>query len=241
MKKIFVFCIMLLTGCSTVYFDYSRYNGLVEKIKETGNKNYFKNKTVYVANDKDVPLYLQQAIYQGLSTYGMIPFNNRFAESPDYILTYSYIPNVYQGYRNVPIWGRSGINSIDTKINGYMAPGINYGSYNYAGYATSTVNYDYGIVGYQTIPTVTYDTVLWIRLYSNSSKEVYYAPVLEVNRNVGLYSMVQFLSAANSLATQQVSVETDLDCYVDDVQKRYICQEPRGVLGNLYQSVISIF
>lgn len=241
MKKIFVFFIMLITGCSTVYFDYSRYNGLVEKVKETKNKNYFKNKMVYIADNGNTPLYLRQIIYRGLSAYGIIPFDNRIKEHPDYILTYFYTPNTYQEYRNVPVWGESGIRSIDTKFNGYMEPGINYGSYNYNGYATSAINYNYGIVGYQTVPYITYNTTLYIQLYSNSTKEIYYAAQLKVNRNVDLYNMAQFLSAANSLGTQRISVKTDLDCYIDDIEKKYICQEPQGALGNLYQNIVSIF
>lgn len=71
----------------------------------------------------------------------------------------------WQTQKTVPVWGRTGINSINTNSYGMANTNmygtasmygntavLNANSYtNYSGYSNTTVNYDYGVTGFQNV------------------------------------------------------------------------------------------
>lgn len=78
-----------------------------------------------------------------------------------YVANYGVISEAYQTTTAVPVFGKTGINSINTYSNGFLN-GNSFGTYgygmydgsytaNYFGNTQTTVNYDYGVTGYSQV------------------------------------------------------------------------------------------
>lgn len=225
-----VFIVLLVCSCSTKYYTYSSNNFLISEAPDR-----FKGKTIdFWGYNKDEPAF-NNALFASFSKFGFKKFIKKKGKKPDFLGVYQYKVNAYQGYRTVPVWGQTGINSIDTSTYGNISRGIGYGSYDYRGYSTSTVNYDYGITGYQTVPYVSYDTSLEFLIMEYKSKEVVYQSDLFIDDAVGLWDMSLYLAKAiENYGLNRERVYISLDCYYDEYNDKIVCEEPVGILARIF-------
>lgn len=229
LKKTYVTILTLLcTACSTKYFDYVMYNQL--------STSQLKNKTIKVIGSDEIE---EEEITKYFTEYGLKLIKNKNKKT-DYVAIAQYNIIPHYGYRNIPMYGKTGISSINTNTYGTLSRGLNYGSYDYSGYSTSTVNYDYGITGWQTIPYVEYETIFTysIKKYTTLKKMEKESPLytasLSINDRIHKWDMYLYLSTA----IRQYGIEKDrvlqtLDCYYSEYKDKITCEEPRGIISNI--------
>ncbi|MBR1604652.1 MAG: hypothetical protein IJ660_00920 [Alphaproteobacteria bacterium] len=170
----------------------------------------------------------------------------------DYIATIDIVKNVYQTSQTIPIYGKTGINSINTTSNGQAYTNIsgdynsnknyNYGGYtktgsfngyantNYYGNSTTKINYDYGITGYQNRIVNNFLSCVYvsIRKFDYTTKFNNLPVVHESRICVDDYSNDdEFISYIQDIYNQNVlSIDTSLD---------YTCQH-NGLTGSCQQN-----
>lgn len=230
-KIIYIFFIMFFVcSCSTKYYTYSANNFIINE-----SQDKFKGKTIdFWGYNKNEPSF-NDSLFAIFSKFGFKRFVKKQGKWPDYLGAYRYKVNVYQGYKNVPVWGQTGINSINTDTYGSIYPGLNRGSYNYTGYSTSRVNYDYGITGYQTVPYTSYDTSLELFIFEPKSKDLIYRADMYINDAVDLWDMSAYLSQAISkYGLDKERVLMNLDCYYDEYNDKIVCEEPVGFFARIF-------
>lgn len=220
------------SACTTKYYSYHMWNSF-----ESSKERDLKNKTIkFVGND----VAIGNKFIESLSVYGLKKFDEKKKKNPDFIATTVYDVSSVQGYRNVPMYGPTGINSINTNSYGTFSRGINYGSYDYSGYSHSMVNYNYGITGYQVVPYVSYTTHIMFNVRKYEPKKNFeqmrscYFSTLYVSDIVHKYDMLNYLLVSTeNFGFMKEREYISLDCYYDEYRDKYICQEPRGIITNI--------
>lgn len=229
MKKIIIISTLLCASCANNYYDYQLWSYL--------NTEDLKKKTIkYEGDDKIFAEYMIAL----LDEYGLKYIGNNTKKRADYIATTEYMADSTSGYRNIPIYGQTGINSINTNSYGTFTRGINYGSYDYNGWSTSTVNYDYGITGWQTLPYTTYATraTFIIKKYDPKEKiedmKTEYKSTIFINSSVSRPTIMSYLAkATQTFGKPQEYRYLVVDCYYDEYRNITACEEPQGFFTNI--------
>lgn len=227
-----VFIVLFVSSCTTKYYTYSSNNYTLSEVP-----NKFKGKTIdFWGYDKNDPA-VNRALSRMFSKFGFKEFVKKKGAKPDFLGVYRYRVNTYGGYNNVPVWGQTGIRSVNTNTYGNISRGINYGSYDYTGYSTSAVNYDYGITGYQTVPYISYNTSLELLVfeYRKNKESVIYQADMFIDDAVSLWKMASYLLiATEDYGFNKERVYMHLDCYKDEYKGQFVCEKPVGVLARMF-------
>ena len=168
------------------------------------------------------------------------------------ILLLSFIKIIIQ-FIVYDIYARTGINSITTNYNSNTYGILN--SYNNASYyngttygtATSTVNYDYGVVGYNNVPYQIQDknmTFMIVRMNKQTKKlsgDIVYRSSLDLKvRNeygCDLENDLKNLSVSDKKFSNKIN-KTSVNCYKDSNGKR-ICNPDNGIFSNLWNRIFN--
>ncbi len=173
-KKLNLFLVFMLCGCQTPYYHYiSRNTG--ESI--TGKSVVVLEKGGSVTNSRLANLLKNTLSNYNAKTITMTEATEKIANNKlkkvDYVATIDIQKDHWQTQKTVPIWGKTGISSINTTTTGNSRTNL-YGSHNsttsynpygfntygtFDAYAntnsysnsTTNINYDYGITGYQNV------------------------------------------------------------------------------------------
>lgn len=170
-KKYFFLMVLLLSACSTPIYYYSSSN-TGENL--SGKKVFILDVGDNVTNSK-MENMLSEILSQNNIKAQMLSdvVNKKPKPKPDYVASAWIKKMSYQQARTVPVWGKTGISSINTTsygntsgnlygnydyttkygYNNAYTTGNLYGNYNTNSYTNTntTVNYDYGITGYQNV------------------------------------------------------------------------------------------
>lgn len=221
---------MFLCSCTTTY-SYSSIN----KFGDFDSKK-FQGKTICFqgvgVNDNG----FNAALIDAFSQYGLKEYKKKGKNVPDFVGRYYYSLDSVQGYNVVPVYGRTGISSVNTNTYGTISPSINWGSYNYSAYSRSTVNYDYGVTGYKTVPYLEHSSNIVLSIKENSeSAPVYYQASLFVRDVVHSWDMMGYLlTAMKDFSFNQRQVDMQLDCYYSEYDDKVFCEESVGTLAKLF-------
>lgn len=233
MKKIILTTSILFIGaCSNNYYSYQMWNGFYEEKPQ-------KKTVKFIGDDESAAKYLLVFFEK----YGLKFVGSNTNKKTDYLATIKYSLDAHHGYRNVPIYGRTGINSINTNTYGTYSPGLSYGSINYSGTSHSTVNYDYGITGWQTMPYTSYTTsmIFSIKKYSPKTQienmPAKYQSSLYIQGPIHRFDMLNNLvTATKNFGLQKDREYKMLDCYYDEYNDQNICEEPQGFFSRIVNS-----
>lgn len=192
MKKILLLLLFFLAGCrSNPLYYYSSRNagedlsGKKVVVLEPGG-SITNTKAANVLND----ILKNNGMKSQLMTEAM-----KKKKQPDYIATADIRKTSWQSFKTVPVWGKTGISSVNTTTRGNLYgnsygtyDGItNYGyngashygtyngysNYNYNGTSNTTVNYDYGVTGYQNVVVNNYLSCFFISIRKYDNKAQY--------------------------------------------------------------------
>lgn len=100
----------------------------------------------------------------------------------DYALMYGIEHKAWQSMVTVPVWGKTGINSVRTRSNGNLY-GSSYGSMvqgSYFGNAATDVTYDYGVTGYHNRVVNNYVSAFIMVMQKMKTGDVVYEMILKV-------------------------------------------------------------
>ena len=152
MKKYMFLLSLLLASCSSS----PQYIFKSQIAFTPQNKNL-----VYVNGvSRDVLTTKLKPVIEGYLQQNHLQITNNLKKAK-YVANYGVTSESYQTTTAVPIFGKTGINSINTSSNGYIN-GNSFGTYgygmydgsynaNYFGNTQTTVNYDYGVTGYSQV------------------------------------------------------------------------------------------
>lgn len=222
MKQYLVIITLFLTACATQY-DYTLRNNLDSNI-EKGNR-----KTIKFVGGHALEGH---KISQNFKDYGIDLVYDNDADT-DYIATIEYDNESHSGYTVMPTYGKTGIKSIDTTTYGEISRG--YGNYSYSGRSQSTINYDYGITGYQSVPYIAYKTSMMYTIRMNLPKRrVEDMPILyvseliandDVHDNFALSCLIDATKKYGKNAEDGNSYSATLKCNFDDDLLEGVCSE----------------
>lgn len=230
MKKSFLLGIVIaITGCHSLppYYYLSRNSG--EKISD--KKVMVLDVGGSLTNSK-----LAQATQHVLENNGTkaVLFDEDLKnikknyKKPDYVAMGYIGQTSWQSVETIPVWGRTGINSVNTVSSGSLygnvdglyygngAYSANYGG-SYIGNSYTKVNYDYGVTGYQNVVVDNYLSCffLTIRKFSPDTKFQNLKVVHE--SQVCVYALPNdddFIAYVNDIYSQ-VSIMTDMSAIFD--------------------------
>lgn len=238
-KKLSVpFMSVLLCSCQNPTYSYTSQN-LGDNL--SGKKVYIIDAGTSIANSK-----LEKTLEQILLAANTKPqlmssvLQQKRIAQPDYVAIGSIKRASFQQNRSVPVWGQTGINSIQTTSN-TTSTGNLYGNYdvltqygynssntsgnlygNYTSNAATTtntnVNYNYGITGYRNVVETHYLTCAFIDIkkYSPSLTLSQMKPVHESQVCVDDYANDdEFLSHVQAIYSQN-------PLFIDS-KKQYTC------------------
>ena len=156
MRRKFLFLCLCLSSCAPVPQYYVKNS--VAEMPETGKSFWITSPHQTVSSTK-----MTSYIKDYLKNNGYKVVDNR--KNARYGLALGVESQSWQTQRTVPVWGKTGINSINT--NSYGTANTNlYGTANrygnttaynanaltnYSGNSYTTVDYDYGVTGYQNV------------------------------------------------------------------------------------------
>ena len=108
----------------------------------------------------------------------------KVVDSPraDYALMYGIEHKNWQSIVTVPVWGKTGINSVNTRSNGNLF-GSSYGTMfqgNYSANTSTDVSYDYGVTGYHNRVVNNYVSAFVMVMQKLKTKDIVYEMILKV-------------------------------------------------------------
>lgn len=136
---------------------------------------------------------------------------------------YSFILGIekqsWQSARTVPVWGPTGISSINTNTTGFLS-GNSFGNYytgNYMGNSTSTVNYNYGITGYHNVIDNHFLISFLALIRDNKSKNAVYETSFQSYIPVDDTVFAKFVMHVYSMYPLLYNNNVDLFCSHEDL------------------------
>lgn len=253
--KFFIFiCIFFLTSCAS-NLRYTNLNKLNEVEKGKTLQIAYGNYDIYGKTwSSDISPDVKEYYYNVFEKYGFIKFKEKNKNDlPDYVAIADGKCHMFNGVNVVPIIGRTGINSITTNYNSNTYGILNtYGNASYYngttyGTATSTVNYDYGVVGYNNVPYQIQDkniTFMIVRMNKQTKKlsgDIVYRSSLDLKvRNeygCDLENDLKNLSVSDKKFSNKIN-KTSVNCYKNSNGKR-ICNPDNGMFSNLWNRIFN--
>lgn len=132
----------------------------------------------------------------------------------DYALMFGIEHRAWQSMRTVPVWGKTGINSIQSSGAGNMF-GSSYGSMfygNYSGNAETNVNYDYGITGYHNMLVDNYISAFVMVMQNLKTTDVVYEMIFKVPAYENDQNLVMFVEDVLSKYPLFMNNSLELQC-----------------------------
>ncbi len=259
-----LFSIIFLTSCaSDLLYENRNY------IKSSNNASNVKTILFLKGNydtygdviNSDVPYFIQDRYYKIFNRYGFSKFEpSKKSKYPDYVAVINGICQKHRGIKTTPIYDKVGINSIDTIYSSNTYGNLYVNSYpsrfqtTYSGYysgvtngmAHSTVNYDYGVVGYSHRPytyftkNITFTLVSFNEHTKKPSSDIIYQSKLsmnvEDNMDCSLIDDAEMLSISDDKFIDKLS-SSHVSCYYDISKKVSVCNPDNGFLSNLWGKI----
>lgn len=155
MRKLFVFLVFpVVCACSTTEYYYVSQNaggdlsGKNVMVLELGGS---------ITNTKTANTLNNILNFNGMKSQLMSDVI-KSKKRPEYVASARMKKTSWQTLKSVPVWGKTGINSINTNSYGgfngsstYRGGGYTTYDGSYTGTTNTTVNYDYGVTGYQNV------------------------------------------------------------------------------------------
>lgn len=254
MKILIKICILFFLISCASDLKYQNVNQLNEIEKGETLQIAFGNYNAYGEKwNEFIPQDVKKYYHNIFGKYGLIEFEKKDKNDlPDYVAVVDGWCNNYNGVDVVPIWGKTGINSITTSYNSNTYGNLytlgNTGYYNRTTYgsANSMVNYDYGVVGYNNVPykmygkSISFMIVKMNKYTRKLSGDMVYKSSFDLkSRNASgcnLEDDLKFLSISDNKFNNKLH-KTSVNCYKNN--GKYICNPDNGIFFNLWDRIFN--
>lgn len=232
MKKILILSLLMLQGCAPTANFYLNNSIAVEPKKEgfivfSPDKSVATTKLIEYFTD-----YLKNSGYKVVDT----------PSKAKYGFVFSIKTDTWQSMRSVPVWGKTGISSINTHSFGTANTNLNghasqYGNTtyingnatsSYSGNTFSTVNYNYGITGYQNIIDNNYLKSFYAILIDNKTQNILGEFKISTGEYINDDDFVNVIQNMYATTPLFISVQKNLYC------EQGICEIPVSPFSKMF-------
>lgn len=231
MKKILTMLALLISlqGCAPVYtYNFTSATAFTPK----------KNELVFIApNTSGVIATQTKPFVEDLLTQNNLKITNNIKKAK-YVAVYGIGAKSWQTQRTVPVWGKTGINSINTTTYGNSNTNLygNFNSYTNYGYRNSntygnfsgnantssysnshtTVNYDYGITGYHNVIDNHFLRMFSISLLEIKNKSVVYEASVTTDNICDETEFMEYVKYIYMQNPQMDNIRTSYNCFPNE-------------------------
>ncbi len=155
-----------------------------------------------------------------------------------YGLTFGFDSKQWQSMRTVPIFGETSVRSVNTdsygNLNGtynYMGNGFGMYHANYLGGSNSTVDYNYGLKGYQNVIDNHFQIDFTVMMMDFETRQIVYESHLIGLEPINNENFAEYVRDVYSKYPMFVNQQMELNCYKNGVTG--VCEVPKGLFTQI--------